>query len=242
MKVTISIICAYWIVSLNNPTELVFYKKFAEKKPLSYRFIGLRLGVKEEERSKTQLAPKRTKDPIIICADTSGSMAGTPEHVAKVLCFVITRIALLEKRQCFLISFSTGISTLELTDLKKNLNELIRFLMMSFHGGTDATPAFREALRQLKTESYEKADVLMISDFIMAALDENTQESVMKAKENGTKFHSLVISIAGNVKALEIFDNNWIYHTRNYDSFKSVLRNVRNINSIEDKINLDWES
>jgi uncharacterized protein with von Willebrand factor type A (vWA) domain len=218
---------------LNNPlTELVFYTKFAEKKLLTYQFIGFDLGKKEEQISKKHQVPKKNKrGPIIICVDTSGSMHGTPEYVAKVLCFAITRIALLEKRQCFLISFSTGIQTLELTNFKNNLTELIRFLAMSFHGGTDARPAFREALNQLQTESYEKADVLMISDFIMSALDESTLQSIKAAKEKSTKFHSLIISTAGNPKALEIFDNNWIYHSGRYDSFKAVLKNVRTLNS-----------
>jgi uncharacterized protein with von Willebrand factor type A (vWA) domain len=71
----------------------------------------------------------------------------------------------------------------------------------------------------------------MISDSIMDALDETTKKGIMKAKEKDTKFHSLVISTAGNTKALEIFDNNWIYHTGKHDSFKAVLKNVRNINS-----------
>lgn len=41
---------------------------------------------------------------------------------------------------------------------------------MSFHGGTDASPALEEALRMLNTNDYKEADVLMISDFVMSSL------------------------------------------------------------------------
>ncbi|GBU25781.1 hypothetical protein R83H12_02439 [Fibrobacteria bacterium R8-3-H12] len=45
---------------------------------------------------------------------------------------------------------------------------------MSFCGGTDAMPAMEEALRKLKTEDYKKADVVMVSDFVMPGLGAET--------------------------------------------------------------------
>ena len=176
------------------------------------------------------MVPKKSKKgPIIICVDTSGSMHGTPEYVAKVLCFAILRIALLEKRDCFLISFSTSIKTLEITDFNKSLPKLIEFLMFSFHGGTDAIPALIESIHQLETKKFEKADILMISDFIMDSVDSSTEKRINKAKEKGTKFHSLVISSVGNPQALKIFDNNWFYQLNDYNSFKPILKNIRNL-------------
>jgi len=59
---------------------------------------------------------------------------------------------------------------LNLTDLKNNLDKFIVFLSMSFHGGTDASPALREALRMLETEDYKKADIVIVSDFVMPGL------------------------------------------------------------------------
>ena len=97
-------------------------------------------------------------------------MHGTPEQVAKTLCFALLKIAIQENRKCYLISFSTGIQTLNLTDLKNSLNLILDFLSMSFHGGTDASPALEEALRMLNTNDYKEADVLMISDFVMSSL------------------------------------------------------------------------
>ena len=213
---------------LNDPlTELVFYEKFAEKKLLTYQFLGYEYGI-NVPGTTPQRGPKPNKrGPIIICVDTSGSMSGTPEHIAKVLCFAILRIAFLEQRPCYLISFSTAVETLELTDFKTSLPKLIRFLSYSFGGGTDATPALEEAVAQVQTEQFSKADILMISDFIMDSVDETTAASIETCKKTGTRFHSLVISYAGNPNALTIFDNNWVYNTSAAKPFKDVLKNVR---------------
>ncbi|MFX0001197.1 MAG: VWA domain-containing protein [Candidatus Hermodarchaeota archaeon] len=209
-------------------TELIFYQKFSEKKLLSYQFLGHNWGYEEDNRKKVAKVAKKTKKgPIIICVDTSGSMHGLPEYIAKTLCFAILRIALIEQRSCYLISFSTSIRTLELTDFDKSLPKLIDFLTSSFHGGTDAVPALREAIRKIQHKKYEKSDVLMISDFIMEKLDSNTEKQILKLKEHDTKFHSLVITSYANPKLLEIFDNNWIYDSDTYKELKPLLKNFR---------------
>jgi uncharacterized protein with von Willebrand factor type A (vWA) domain len=152
-----------------------------------------------------------------------------PERVAKTLCFAILKIAIRENRKCFLISFSTGIETLNMTDLKNSLDKVIDFLSMSFHGGTDASPAMHEALRQLGNEQYKKADILMISDFVMPPFDIQTLEQINNAKENKTKFHSLVIGSSQNKSIITDFDNNWFY---NPNSSADILTLVKNLHSL----------
>jgi len=207
--------------------ETVFYKKFAEKKLQTFDYQAKTLSYKEEEfQNKRQKAKEDKKGPVIICVDTSGSMAGTPEQVAKTLSFALLKIAVRENRKCYLISFSTGIETLELTNLRNNLGGLLQFLSMSFHGGTDAMPAMNEALRMLETEDYKKSDVVMVSDFVMGEIDEQVRKKIHSAKEKKTKFHSLVIGHSGNQQAIDEFDSNWLY---NSDDPKRVITLVRNI-------------
>jgi uncharacterized protein with von Willebrand factor type A (vWA) domain len=56
------------------------------------------------------------------------------------------------------ILFSNYISfSCPLTDIKNNLDKLIAFLSMSFHGGVGAASAMKEALRMLEAEDYKKA-------------------------------------------------------------------------------------
>jgi len=207
--------------------ESVFYKKFAEKKLQTFDYESRTLAMREEQEQAKRLKEKEDKKgPIIICVDTSASMHGTPETVAKTLCFALLKIALRENRKCYLISFSTGIKTLNLTDLKNSLDKIISFLTMSFHGGTDASPAMHEALRMLGTEDYKKADVLVISDFVMPAFDKTVQEQIAKAKENKTRFHSLVIGSSQNQNVIKEFDNNWVYDTRDEGGVLSLVKSI----------------
>lgn len=207
--------------------QSVFFKKFAEKKLQTFEYQAKMLSYREEEfQDKRQKEKEEAKGPFIICVDTSGSMHGTPETVAKTLCFAILKIAIRDNRKCYLISFSTGIETLNLTDLKNSLDKIISFLSMSFHGGTDATPAMREALRMLTTQDYKKADVIMVSDFVMSAFDKITQDQIKSAKDTKTKFHSLVIGNSQNPATIKDFDSNWFYDLNNPGSVLTLVKNI----------------
>jgi len=210
--------------------QTVFFKKFAEKKLQTFEYQARMLSYREEEfEDKRQKEKEDAKGPFIICVDTSGSMHGTPETVAKTICFAILKIAIRDNRKCYLISFSTEIETLNLTDIKNSLEKIISFLTMSFHGGTDATPAMQEALRMLTTQEYKKADIIMVSDFVMPAFDKITQDNLKAAKDNKTKFHSLVIGDSKNPATIKDFNNNWYYDLNNQES---VLTLVKNINEL----------
>lgn len=218
-------------VFLSDATlQTLFLKKYTEKKLQTFEFESKTISKKKEEAVEKQLKEKKTKKgPFIICVDTSGSMNGTPETVAKTICFALLKMALKENRKCYLISFSTQIETLNLTDIKNSLPKLIDFLSKSFNGGTDATPAINESLRMLETEEYKKADVLMISDFIMPTFNGNAKNKINNAKENGTKFHNLVIGNFANSTLTNEFDNNWIYNP-NASTVLSLVKNITTLN------------
>jgi len=212
---------------LNPLTRPIFLKKYVEKKLMTYDFKNQFAATEKITVKQKHLQEKEDgKGPIIICVDTSGSMHGTPEQVAKTICFALTRIALREKRKCFLISFSTKIQTTELTDLQNSLDKLIAFLGMSFNGGTDANPALEKSLEMLETNDYSKADVLMVSDFVMEALTEEVVEQIDKAKSNKTKFHSLTISDSANSQVIKQFNHNWNYNTKGQNQNEALVRQL----------------
>ena len=208
-------------------TESIFYKRFAEKKLQTFQYVN-----KENDFEQKSITDKRQKEiekdkgPFIIAVDTSGSMHGEPEFLSKVIAFAITRIAISEKRKAFLISFSTRIETFELTDIQNSLGNLIDFLQMSFHGGTDASEAVVEALKQMETENYEKADLLIISDGIFGNLNSNTLQSIEQLKKKGNKFNSLMIGDSYNERALAFCNNIWKYDSR-YNDLKSLIRTIK---------------
>ena len=214
----------------DNTLQSVFIKKFSEKKLQTFEYQARILSYEEEEfQDKRQKEKEETEGPFIICVDTSGSMHGTPETVAKTLCFAILKIAIRENRKCFLISFSTGVETLDLADLKNSIEKIIEFLSMSFHGGTDAEPAIEESLKMLDTKDYSKADVLMITDGIMSPFKKETKEKIKNVKENKTKFHCLVVGSSANPELLADFDNNWFY---NKDSEESIITLIKDLQKI----------
>jgi uncharacterized protein with von Willebrand factor type A (vWA) domain len=192
-------------------TEIIFFKKYADKKLLTFDYRNL-ISISEKEESTTLREKEENKGPIILCVDTSGSMKGTPEQIAKLLCFAILKIAMKDKRKCYLISFSDSINTLDLSDIPKSLENLIDFLTISFNGGTDATLALEEALNMLEEEDFKKADVLFVSDFVMHEFEDEMKVKIENAQQNRTSFHSLTIGSTGNNNATNIFDNQWVYN------------------------------
>ncbi len=218
---------------LSDPlTETIFAKKFVDKKLLTWHYSGQSLEVKEEQIPEIkQKAKEDKKGPIIVCVDTSGSMFGEPERIAKTIVFALLSIAIREKRRCYLISFSTQIETLDLSDMENSIPKLIQFLSMGFCGGTDANFAFLEALKMLKTENYRKADVLMVSDFVMPSLPDKVVQQIQDERENkSTRFHSLAITSDKNsYPIMQIFDNFWIYDRYSPNALAGTVKKIRDL-------------
>lgn len=218
------------VALLADPSlELSFYKKYAEKKLQTFEYQSRVLKAEERRQVSRQKTVEEPKGPFIICIDTSGSMHGVPEAIAKALCIAILKVALRDERRCFLISFSTQIDTIELSNTAASLTRLLDFLGMSFYGGTDASPALATALAQLEKENYSRADVIMVSDFVMPQFPEKITRGIAKAKERGTKFHSLVVGQGYNQVDLNAFDSNWFYDPH---SAGSTLRLVQELDKL----------
>jgi uncharacterized protein with von Willebrand factor type A (vWA) domain len=166
--------------------------------------------------------------PMILCVDTSGSMQGEPENIAKAMALFLASQARSQARPCYLINFSTGIETFDLTG-SEGLSSLISFLSKSFHGGTDVAPALDHALKVIKQELYEKADVLVISDFIMGTLPSSTLEALNIQREYGNSFYSLVVGDCFMTERLKThFDHEWVYNPRS-SKIHELVQFSRNI-------------
>ncbi len=213
-------------------TESVFYKKLADHSLLTFQEQGRSLVVSNKINYHTlQKERRKEKGPFIICIDTSGSMEGLPEQIAKVLCFAILKMASKEQRRCFLISFSVGIKTINLLDLANSMDEIVKFLSMSFHGGTDVTPAMMATLSMLETNDYKDADVLMVSDFVMFEIREEVTKKMRRQQEKDTKFHSLTISKQANPEIIQNFDNNWIYNPEDRGVVRQLVKDLRTLSN-----------
>lgn len=205
---------------LSSPeTEIMLAKKYVEHKLLTFQYRSQDVSDELEEQEVIAFEEdKEKRGPMILLIDTSGSMFGQPERIAKALALAILNIAMEEDRKAFVISFSVGIQTLELTGKKGQVSVLIDFLQQSFHGGTDLHPGMVQVMKVLKREGFHEADVLVISDFVVPKLDKDIFKAVMEArKTHGTNFHSMYITRRPDprVPPLPIFDNHWIYDLDN---------------------------
>ena len=208
--------------------ESLFLKKFVDRQLLTFRYQDRRLVSGTEQTTRVrQRVRQREKGPFIVCVDTSESMHGRPEQIAKVLCLAILKMASRDDRRAFLINFSVGIKTIDLYDIAGSIDQIAAFLSMSFYGGTDASLALYEALRQLKSNHYERADVLMISDFIMYRFNQELIGEIRHFQQNqGTEFHSLALSREANSHLLELFDTNWIYDPKERGIIRELTRGL----------------
>ncbi|MBB4077544.1 uncharacterized protein with von Willebrand factor type A (vWA) domain [Lewinella aquimaris] len=215
----------------SDDTETAFLKKYADSNLLSLRYEDRRLVRSEDQIMEVnQRVKQREKGPFIVCVDTSQSMMGRPEEIAKVLTLGILKMAINSNRRAYLISFSTGIKTIDLHDIANSVDELAAFLNMSFYGGTDATLALYEALRQLKSQDYQDADVLMISDFVMYRIDQDILNEVAFYQHNkNTEFHSLALAREANAELLSRFDTNWVYDPATRGIIRELTRGLDQI-------------
>lgn len=217
----------------DEDTELLFLKKYADKNLLTFRYEDRKLVRSEDQLTEVhQKIRQKEKGPFIICVDTSESMTGRPEQIAKVLCMGILKMAISDNRRAYLINFSRGIKTLDLYDIASSVDEIATFLRMSFYGGTDVSLALYECIRQLRGNDYEDADVLIISDFIMYKIEEDVLRELRYFQQNkGTQFHSLTLSDEANAEVLELFDTNWLYHPEDKGVVRALTQGMRTLRS-----------
>jgi uncharacterized protein with von Willebrand factor type A (vWA) domain len=196
----------------DSETSILFYKKLIEGSLMSFDMEGLQIYNNKKDKFQEIEVKENKAGPVIICVDTSGSMQGSPETIAKAVTLFISSRAVSQNRKCYLINFSTSITTMEFSS-NKGLKDLIEFLNLSFHGGTDVHPALNHALDLIGKEDYDKSDILIISDFIMSSLTEDICNKIATAKSKDNKFYSLTIGDIFLDKELKaIFDKEWIYN------------------------------
>ena len=147
-------------VKLKNPIlKLKFYADMLEGKLLTYQLRG--------DNWNSDTAGKRRKGPVVALVDTSASMRGIPETLAKAVMLAITTRMLKEGRDVKVILFSSKWQTfeIELTNKKRMGQEFLEFLKYTFGGGTDFNTALRAGLKAMKGEkAFEGADILFLTD------------------------------------------------------------------------------
>ena len=188
---------------LGHPTlRKLWHARRAERALLSYRVEGVlteRVWAEREvlEEQPGQ-RPRPERGPIIAIVDTSGSMHGLPEQVAKAVVLEALRTAHHERRRCFLYAYSGPgqIIEHELDLTPEGIGRLLAFLGFSFHGGNDEAGMLVRVLERLRESEWSRADVLFVSDGEWPA-PAAVVARVEQAKQQGTRFHGVQIGNRG---------------------------------------------
>ena len=166
-------------------TEDLFYQRYTDHRLLSLEFEGALEG-----------APERGGEgPVIVCVDTSGSMSGTPEVIAKALVLVVMRRVLPKGRRVRLMLFG-GAGEFQDRDIGRGpgaMSHFLDLLAMHFHAGTDFDGPLERALDLLDEERYSNADVLLVTDGYASASPRTVRRVRALRQEVGFAVVSVVI-------------------------------------------------
>lgn len=192
------------LMLLNNPqTKLDFKRRFAEGKLMQY-----------ELRGKERL----NKGPIIACIDNSGSMSGDREIWSKAVALALLEIARMQKRDFTCIHFGSRNDNLiddkysdelVITILKneQNISEKIIQVASTFiGGGTDFETPLTKSLEIIETSTFNKADIIFITDGSCDVSDEWLTNFLTKKKEKEFNIYSILIH-SNETWCLEKFSN-----------------------------------
>lgn len=182
--------------------KLLWHARRAERGLLSYRVEGTdwertALEKEAEDAAKRPRRPQQ-RGPILVCVDTSGSMAGLPEQVAKALALEAVRVAHAEKRRLYLYLFSGPGQVVEndLSISKEGVTRLLALLTMSFQGGTDVAAPLARAVERLGEADFTRADILLVSDGEFDVVAATQQKLAQARNEYGVRLHGVLIGTA----------------------------------------------
>jgi uncharacterized protein with von Willebrand factor type A (vWA) domain len=204
--------------------KLIWFARHAERTLLTYEDDNrvsetVQVEAPAWRRTATpQPERKLEMGPMILCVDTSASMTGAAEQVAKATVLEAMRTAAAQKRRCYVYGFSGPAEVVEreLTLDADGIAGAISFLTQSFHGGTDIDEPLRRALARIAEEVWQLADLVIASDGQFGCTRE-TNEMMRRARdEAGLRVQGVLIGDRETVGMREIC--NGIYRVKDWRS------------------------
>lgn len=214
---------------LANPaTGGLFVRDYAEQRLVMYEY-KTRIPPKNPPRQVFGVDNREQRlGPFILCIDTSGSMAGQPEQVAKALSLAVLRRAINKGRRVCLVSFS-DVATARLIQPRgeggkpQGLEDYLEFLQHSFRGGTDLRPALEEAITTIRTKGWQGADLLIVSDFRVPKIMIKKSGKLRAVQEEfGTRVHALSIGQFPIEDSYNLFDSRWLFRITRHGAAQGI--------------------
>lgn len=205
--------------------RLVWHARRAERTLLTYedgdRMREVRLRIAPVQRPVPGAQPNRRPDmgPMLVCVDTSGSMQGGAEAVAKAVCLEAMRSAQAQRRACHVFAFGgpDEVVEMELDFDAPGIARLADFLGQAFRGGTDICGPLDKALARLEQQAWQRADLLVASDGEFGATPEMAARLDAAKRTLGLRVQGILIGDRETVGFLEIADD--IHPVRDWRKF-----------------------
>jgi uncharacterized protein with von Willebrand factor type A (vWA) domain len=195
--------------------RLVWHSRRAERTLLCYedddRMEEVHLHQSRVARPRPGLQPGKRLEmgPILVCVDTSGSMQGGAEAVAKAVVLEAMRTANAQHRPCHVFAFGgpDELVEMELSVDTAGIDQLTRFLSQAFHGGTDICGPLEKAIAKLEDQRWRLADLLIASDGEFGATPAIVARLDAAKRELGLRVQGVLTGDRESIGFLEIADN-----------------------------------
>lgn len=209
--------------------RLLWHARRAERTLLTYedddRMSEVRLhqSLTNQPRPGTQPATKAVAGPILLCVDTSGSMQGGAEAVAKAVVLEAMRSAHAQQRACHVFAFGGAgeIIERELALNTAGIAQLTDFLGQAFRGGTDICGPLERVLSKMEDVRWQRADLLIASDGEFGATPEVAARLDAVKQALGLRVQGILIGDRETLGLMEVCDH--IYPVRDWRRFGGMV-------------------
>lgn len=218
--------------------KLLFYAKLAEKGLQTYERDGWGEFPTQINPDRREIRPTADRGPILLCVDTSGSMRGARETVAKALTLECMRAAKVQERGCYVFAFAglQEVRELELNMDLKSVNNLLEFLEKPFNGGSDFNAPIVACLDRLHDSKWANSDILLVSDGELRQPGGEIMRKLSGAKQGlSLRVHGLILGSPEKQRADPAVLRGLCSHTlpngknetiiHEFDSWSSVNKN-----------------
>lgn len=164
--------------------------------------------------------PPAERGPMLLAIDTSGSMRGAPETLAKAIAIEVARVAHRERRRCRLLAFGGADEVLEheLGFTPAGLDALLDFIGQAFDGGTDLAAPIARAVSAVNEAGWHEADLLIVSDGEFGCTPDTLAGLDRARQRHGLRVQGLLVGDRETMGLLEVCDHvHWVRDWRRYD-------------------------
>nr|WP_230411728.1 VWA domain-containing protein [Denitromonas iodatirespirans] len=170
-------------------------------------------------------APHPEQGPMLVCVDTSGSMQGGAEAVAKAVVLEAARCAHAEGRDCRVFAFGGPDEVLELS-LSPDVDGVLRlthFLGQAFGGGTDICGPIERCLAAMATARWQQADLLLATDGAFGATPALARQLAEAKQATGLRVQGVLVGDRETIGLLELADAVlWVRDWRRFGASAAV--------------------